>query len=79
MCACSLCRGQKCDGEGGGKKSSSSGSCFAAHLFPFFFFFLMVLGFEFKASTLSHSTSPFFVKDFSIRSRELLAQAGFEP
>jgi hypothetical protein len=26
--------------------------------------FLAVLGFELKAYTLSHSTSPFFVKDF---------------
>jgi hypothetical protein len=39
-------------------------------------------GFELGTFTLSHSTSPFFVKDFfKIRSRELFelfAQAGFE-
>jgi hypothetical protein len=47
------------------------------------FFPLVELGFELRAYTLSHSTSPFFfffVKDFfEIGSRELLAWAGFEP
>jgi hypothetical protein len=28
----------------------------------FFFFFLVVLGLELRAYTLSHSTSPFFLK-----------------
>jgi hypothetical protein len=40
----------------------------------------VVLGFELRAYTLSHSTSPFFVMGFfKISSHELLAQAGFEP
>jgi hypothetical protein len=34
-------------------------------VYEFFFFFLAVLGFELRAFTLSHSTSPTFVKDFS--------------
>jgi hypothetical protein len=39
----------------------------------------VVLGFELRAYTLSHSTSPFFVMDFSkIGSHELFAWAGFE-
>jgi hypothetical protein len=39
-----------------------------------------VLGFELRAFTLSHSTSPIFVMDFfEIGSRELFARAGFEP
>jgi hypothetical protein len=43
-------------------------------------FFLVVLGFELRAYTLSHSTSPFFLKGFfEIGSRELFAKAGFEP
>jgi hypothetical protein len=32
---------------------------------PFFFIIFAVLGFELRASTLSHCTSPFFVKGFS--------------
>jgi hypothetical protein len=48
--------------------------------FSFFFFFNLVLGLEFRAFTLSHSASPFFVKGiFEIVSHELFAQAGFEP
>jgi hypothetical protein len=31
----------------------------------FFIFIFLVLGFELRAYTLSHSTSPFFVKGFS--------------
>jgi hypothetical protein len=39
----------------------------------------MVLGFELRAYTLRHSTSPFFVMDiFKIESCGLFAQAGFE-
>jgi hypothetical protein len=39
----------------------------------------VVLGFELRAYTLSHSTSPFFVKGFfEIGSPELFVQAGFE-
>jgi hypothetical protein len=46
----------------------------------FFFFFFTVLGFELRAFTVSHSTSPIFVEGFffEIGSRELFAQAGFE-
>jgi hypothetical protein len=46
-----------------------------------FFFFLVVLEFEFRAFTLSHSTSPFFQWMFSRWGAvlELFAQAGFEP
>jgi hypothetical protein len=40
----------------------------------------VVLGLELRAFTLSHSTSPVFVKGvFQIGSHELFAQAGFEP
>jgi hypothetical protein len=48
--------------------------------FFFFFFFLVVLGLELRTSTLSHSTSPFFVcwVFFEIGSHKLFAQAGFE-
>jgi hypothetical protein len=43
-------------------------------------FFFVVLGLELRAYTLSHSTSPFFVKGFiEIWSCELFVQAGFEP
>jgi hypothetical protein len=54
---------------------------------PYFYFilfyliclFIAVLGFELRAFTLSHSTSPIFVKSFfKIGSQELFAQAGFE-
>jgi hypothetical protein len=45
-----------------------------------FWVFFPVLGFELRAYTLSHSTSPFFVLDvFKIGSCKLFAQAGFEP
>jgi hypothetical protein len=38
------------------------------------------MGFEFRAYTLSHSTSPFFVMGFfKIGSLELFAWAGFKP
>jgi hypothetical protein len=41
------------------------------------FFFFEVLGFEHRAYTLSHSTSPIFVTGiFVIGSRELFAWAG---
>jgi hypothetical protein len=45
-----------------------------------FFFFFVVLGFEPRTYTLSHSTSPFFVKGFffEIGSRKLFALAGFD-
>jgi hypothetical protein len=40
-----------------------------------FFFFLAVLGFGLRAYTLSHSTSPVFVKGFfEIGSQELVVQ-----
>jgi hypothetical protein len=42
-------------------------------LFTEHFFFFVVLEFELRAYTLSHSTSP-----FEIRSRELFAWAGFK-
>jgi hypothetical protein len=42
-------------------------------------FLLAVLGFELKAYTLSHSTSPFFLCDRFFSRPELFAQAGFEP
>jgi hypothetical protein len=49
----------------------------------FFFFFFAVLGFELKAYTLSHSTSPFFfflvMSFFEIGSHKLFFRAGFEP
>jgi hypothetical protein len=48
--------------------------------FFFFFFFFAVLGFELRTYTLSHSTSPFFVKGrFDIGCHKLFVQAGFEP
>jgi hypothetical protein len=44
-----------------------------------FFFFLVVLGFELRAYTLSHSTCPFFVMGFfEMESPKLFAQAGFK-
>jgi Na+/proline symporter len=47
-------------------------------LFVYLFIFLAVLGFELRAYTLSHSTSPFFVMGFfEIGSCELYPQAGF--
>jgi hypothetical protein len=43
-------------------------------------FFFVVLGFELRVSTLSHSTSPLFVMGFyKIGSHERFALAGFEP
>jgi hypothetical protein len=42
-------------------------------------FFLAVLGFELRAYTLSHSTSPMFVMGFlKTGSRKIFAQTGFE-
>jgi ABC-type uncharacterized transport system permease subunit len=38
---------------------------FVSSLLILFFFFLAVLGFELRAFTLNHSTSPIFVKGFS--------------
>jgi hypothetical protein len=47
---------------------------------PVFFFFFAVLGFELRAYSLSHCTSPFIVMGFfEIGSLELFAWAGFEP
>jgi hypothetical protein len=45
------------------------------------FFSFAVLGFELRAFTLSHSTSPIFVMGFffKIGSPELFGWAGFEP
>jgi hypothetical protein len=44
------------------------------------FFFLMVLEFEHRAYTLSHSIRPFFVMGFfKIGSLTAFARAGFEP
>jgi hypothetical protein len=46
----------------------------------YFILFFAVLGFELRAYTLSHSTSPIFVKVFfKIGSCKLFAWAGFEP
>jgi hypothetical protein len=45
------------------------------------FFFFSVLGFELKAYTLSHSTSPFFVcvmGFFQDRVSQTICQAGFK-
>jgi hypothetical protein len=43
------------------------------------FFVCVVLGFALTSFTLSHSTSPFFVKGFfEIGFHELFARAGFE-
>jgi hypothetical protein len=45
-----------------------------------FSLFFAVLGFELRASTLSHPTSPVFMKGFfEIGSCELFPRAGFEP
>jgi hypothetical protein len=43
-----------------------------------FFFFFPALGLELRASTLSHSTSPFCEGFFERGSQELFAQAVFE-
>jgi hypothetical protein len=43
-------------------------------------FFFKELGFELRAYTLNHSTSPFFVIGFfEIGSHKLFAQDGFKP
>jgi hypothetical protein len=43
-------------------------------------FFFVVLGFEFRAYTLSYSTSPFFVMGFfEVGFCKLFTWAGFEP
>jgi hypothetical protein len=43
------------------------------------FFFFCITGFELRAYTLSHSTSPFFVMGFfEVGSHNLFAQPGFE-
>jgi hypothetical protein len=53
---------------------------FCFFFFSFFFFFFVVLGFELRAHTLSHSTSPFFVMGFfEIGSCKLFPWAGFKP
>jgi hypothetical protein len=45
-----------------------------------FCFVFVVLGLELRAYTLSHSTSPIFVKIFSrLDLEELFARAGFKP
>jgi hypothetical protein len=50
------------------------------YLDGYFFFPLVVLGFELRAYTLSHSTSPLVVMSFfEIGSCELFAWAGFKP
>jgi hypothetical protein len=43
-----------------------------------FIYFFVVLGFELRAFTLSHSTSPFLVMGFMTGSLELFALAGLE-
>jgi hypothetical protein len=43
------------------------------------FFFFVVLEFELRAYTLSHSTSPFFVKGFSIQGLLELFAPGWLP
>jgi hypothetical protein len=50
--------------------------------FNFFFFFCMcvLLGFELRAYTSSHATSPLFCDEFlEIGSHELFVWDGFEP
>jgi hypothetical protein len=61
-------------------------SCFSSvylriTFFVFCFVLLfVVLGLKLRAFTLSHSTSPIFVKGFfEVRSCELFAHAGFDP
>jgi hypothetical protein len=49
-------------------------------LLPIWNFFLPVLGLELRAFTLSHSTTPIFMKGFLRYSlTELFVWAGFEP
>jgi hypothetical protein len=66
----------------GGDLSCQAGYCLGVVLAPchkVFCSFFAVLGLEFRAYILNHSTSPFFVKDFfKIGAQELFAQAGFE-
>jgi hypothetical protein len=51
---------------------------FGEHIF--FLIFFLVLGFELKAYTLSHSTSPFFVMVFfELGSHKLFVWVGFDP
>jgi hypothetical protein len=51
----------------------------AAVFFAFCFFFLVVLGLELRAYTLSHSTSPIFVKGFcEIGSGRTICPVGFK-
>jgi hypothetical protein len=53
---------------------------FASFSFLLSLFFLMILGFELRAYTLSHSTSPFLVMGFfEIGFHGVFVQAGFEP
>jgi hypothetical protein len=47
--------------------------------FFFFFFFFVVLGFELRAYTLSHSTSLFCDRFFFIGPCKLFVRTGFEP
>jgi hypothetical protein len=47
-------------------------------LFLFFFFFPVVLGFELRAYTLSHSTSPFCDGFFQDRVSPTISLAEFE-
>jgi hypothetical protein len=48
--------------------------------FLFFSFFFSVLGFELRAYTLSHSTSPFFVMGFFNRgAQKLFGWTDFKP
>jgi hypothetical protein len=49
------------------------------YLFIYLFIYLLVLGFELRAYTLSHSTSPIFAMGFfELGSQELFALTGFE-
>jgi hypothetical protein len=50
------------------------------YIYVYIYNFFAVLGFELRAYTLNHCTSPFFVMGvFEIGSQALFAQAGFEP
>jgi hypothetical protein len=55
------------------------GNLFIIYL-NYYYYYFVVLGFELRAFTLNHSTSPIFVMGFfEIRSHEPFAWAGFEP
>jgi hypothetical protein len=55
------------------------GSCLI-RVYVFVCLFFVVLGFELRAYTLNHSTTPFFIMGFfEIGSHELFARTGFEP